>query len=230
MEFDKRKVLTVVTADQAKAGYKGWFADVLTDLESRANNDAPDFIKNIDLSGKTRYPFKSALIGGDWSLFYPDPAPEPTYDELQAEWVKANNVKCGTKVRILKSFTDKDIGEITFSTAMPDEGVFGTISSIGQQYIEVVTVYPYDNATWKIPFMAVEVIKETIRPFNDDELNNLVGKIVRNKQTGYRKLVTGKPNTSLGVNLEGKYICAKDLLNSFMMDDGKSPCGVKEEV
>ena len=84
---------------------------------------------------------------------------------------------------------------------------------------------------WAVPFTALEVIKEpTYRSFNEDELNDLVGKIVRNKQTGYRKLVTGKPTTSLGVNLEGKYINAKDLLNSFMMDDGKSPCGVKEQA
>jgi hypothetical protein len=29
MEFDKSKILTVVTADQAKVEQKGWFADTL---------------------------------------------------------------------------------------------------------------------------------------------------------------------------------------------------------
>ena len=309
MEFDKSKVLTVVTADQAKAGYKGWFADVLTDLESRANNDAPDFIKNIDLSGKTRYPFKSALIGGDWSLFYPDSAPKTTYAERQAQWVKENNVKAGTKVRVTRTFTNNEDGSCCFRhddlvgmigvvsedgiashnlvVDMSDEkmrfipyfalevvkeptyaerqsewvkqndvkigtkvrftrgfddnedgsgscrhrdakGHEGTVERTEHKIVWVTMDGESTENSWASPYTALEIIKETIRPFNEDELNDLVGKIVRNKQTRYRKLVTGKPNTSLGVNLEGKYICAKDLLNSFLMDDGKSPCGVKE--
>lgn len=38
MEFDKNKILTVVTADQAKVGQKGWFADVLDILRELKKN------------------------------------------------------------------------------------------------------------------------------------------------------------------------------------------------
>lgn len=199
MEFDKSKILTVVTADQLKEGQLGWINDTVEYLESdiqiinpykvfRTNKNIVDFPFTAEDRGIRRY-------------FYP--APEPTIPTFK-------------------------VGD----TVVVQRGVLSTEQ-------EIATVI---DPCGKDDFMFVDNNKVrcglkkhlckliTYRPFNEAELNDLVGKIVRNKQTGYRKLVTGKPTTSLGVNLEGKYINAKDLLNSFMMDDGKSPCGIKEEV
>jgi|GEM_PF-4730636 len=41
MEFDKSKILTVVTADQAKVGDLGWFGDTLPFLKGRVGNEEP---------------------------------------------------------------------------------------------------------------------------------------------------------------------------------------------
>ena len=141
MEFDKSKVLTCVTADQAKVGQKGWFADELGTLRRIVEKNSPDVLERVDLSEDERYIFENKFR---WILFYP--APEPSY-----------------------------------------------------------------------------------RPYNNDELNDLVGEVLTNKQSGRKKVVTGKPTASEGVNLDGSYINAKDLLASFYRN-GDEPCGVKEEV
>lgn len=228
MEFDKSKILTVVTADQAKVGQKGWFSNDIHSLKIYIERgDETKELQSVDSDNeytfREQYPIDGSFAC-KYRYFYP--APEPTYAERQAQWVKENSVKVGTKVRFTKGFEEDADG--SFCCEHRDaKGVEGCIDTIKKRWLSVSV----PCGGWAVPFTALEVIKEpTYRPFNEDELNNLVGKIVRNKQTGYRKLVTGKPTTSLGVNLEGKYINAKDLLNSFMMDDGKSPCGIKEEV
>ena len=97
MEFDRSKILTVVTADQAKVGQKGWFADTLEQLEEKVKCSNPsELIGVLDEAWRCR--FEKAISNTRWALFYP--APEPTYAERQAEWVKENNVKEGTKVRV----------------------------------------------------------------------------------------------------------------------------------
>ena len=50
-------------------------------------------------SNNAVHAFKTAFQ--NHALFYP--APEPTYAERQAQWVKENNVKAGTKVRVNKN-------------------------------------------------------------------------------------------------------------------------------
>lgn len=141
MKFDKSKILTAVTADQAKVGQKGWVGDNLTDLFRRVSECHPITIASITSESMEKRFIANANVS---SLFYP--APEPTY-----------------------------------------------------------------------------------RPFNNDELNDLVGEVLTNKQSGRKKLVTGKPTASEGVNLDGSYINAKDLLASFYRN-GDESCGVKEEV
>lgn len=196
MKFDKSKILTCVTADQAKVGMNGWVADTLSVLMRRVKECHPTTIAVITGESMEKRFVSDANV---YALFYP--APEPTIPTF-------------------------NVGD----TVVVQRGVLSTEQ-------EIATVI---DPCGKDDFMFVDNNKVrcglkkhlckliTYRPFNEDELNDLVGKIVRNRQTGYRKLVTGKPTTSLGVNLEGKYINAKDLLNSFMMDDGKSPCGIKE--
>ena len=75
MEFDKNKMLTVVTADQAKVGQKGWFADELGILRERVEKESPNVLERVDLSEDARYIFETNKFR--WSLFYP--ALEPTY-------------------------------------------------------------------------------------------------------------------------------------------------------
>jgi len=218
MEFDKSKILTVVTADQAKVGQKGWFADTLIGLKKKVANSQPQRLIRVlpDATCSAVFLSESGLA---WVLFCP--APEPTYAERQAQWVKENNVKEGTKVRVIRKWKRGDFG---FD--------FGMGATIGEIY-DVTYILDKNIAItkdWAVPYFALEVIKEpTYRPYNNDELNDLVGEVLTSKQSGRRKVVTGKLTASEGVNLDGSYITAKDLLASFYRN-GNEPCGVREEA
>ena len=145
MEFDKSKILTCVTADQAKVGQKGWFSDTLELLEEQVKCSNPsELIRVLGEDYNLRFKKETYTL---WALFYP--APEPTY-----------------------------------------------------------------------------------RPFNDDELNDLVGKDLIQKHTGNAMLVikvvdgeTGKM-VSLGGSQKRN---AQQLLEGWTFKDGH-PCGVREEA
>lgn len=217
MEFDKNKILTVVTADQARIGQKGWFSNHPNLLKSYMERQTPDTLKDLDMDMDS--PFYDGY--NYFNLFYP--APEPTYAERQAEWVKKHNLKVGDKVVVLRTAECREDGWCN--------------DWVGSMNHMVGNSYTYNGAydtgislscgfVW--PYFVLEVVKEpTYRPYNNDELNDLVGEILTNKQSGRRKIVTGKPTASEGVNLDGSYINAKDLLASFYRN-GNEPCGVKE--
>ena len=44
MEFDKSKILTVVTADQARVGQEGWFGETLSALDKRFGKEHPEVL------------------------------------------------------------------------------------------------------------------------------------------------------------------------------------------
>ena len=219
MEFDKSKILTVVTADQAKVGQKGWFASNVETLSRLVLEEQPKELLGFD-SNNAVHAFKTTFQ--NHALFYP--APEPTYAERQAQWVKENNVKAGTKVRVTRTFAEDEDGSCCWAH---DDLVSktGIVQNICPRNLGI-NINGRDLRA--VPYFALEVIKEPYRPYNNDELNELVGEVLTNKQSGRRKLVTGKPTESEGVNLDKKYITAKDLLASFYRN-GNEPCGVKVE-
>lgn len=226
MEFDKSKILTVVTADQAKIGQKGWFADDLETLEINVTSNKPRELIHV-YGEEQRCRFEKEISNTLWSLFYP--APEPTYAERQAQWVKENNVKAGTKVRFTKGFDANEDGSWCCEHRDATGKMGEIIATNLPNSVEVLVDWCSDHS-WSVPYSALEVIKEpTYRPYNNDELNNLVGEVLTHKQSGRRKLVTGKPTATEGVNLDRCYISSKDLLASYYRN-GNEPCGVKEEV
>ena len=140
MEFDKSKILTVVTADQAKIGQKGWFA-ILPEYiqEDMSGGQEPSVLSNIDLDSPSPFTRES---GYAWPLFYP--APELTY-----------------------------------------------------------------------------------RPFTNDELNDIVGKVVTSKLTGDNRMVSERDSLNL-VHIGCSQYTAEDLLEWYTLDG--HPCGVREEA
>jgi hypothetical protein len=159
-------------------------------------------------------------------LFYP--APEPTYKERQKEWVVKNKVCIGTKVRITSDFrSDEDDSNCIFETEnVGKKKIVGEVGRVTGIYYDCILVEVHVE-NWRCPFTVLEVIKETYRPFNDDELNDIVGKVVTNKCTGNNKLVTERTGPS-AVRVGNTGCTAKDLFHCFVLD-GK-PCGVKEEA
>jgi hypothetical protein len=139
MEFDKSKILTVVTADQAKIGQKGWFASNVETLSRLVLEEQPKELLGFD-SNNAVHAFKTAFQ--NHALFYP--APEPT-----------------------------------------------------------------------------------IRPYTDDELNDLVGEVLTIKWTGLHVLVTRKPRTQGIIMLDGSAVNATQLLENYYRNDNE-PCGMEE--
>ena len=74
--FDKNKILTAVTADQAHVGQMGWVASSVRVLKWRVENEKPSELRNAWTTKEGLYPFYN-LSRGIGHLFYP--APEPTY-------------------------------------------------------------------------------------------------------------------------------------------------------
>ena len=154
MEFDKSKILTVVTADQAKVGSIGYFSNYIPTLKGYVAGvySKPD--KLIRVSLDTIYPFFDG--NNYYSLFYP--APEPTYSERQAQWVKENNVKAGTKVRVTRTFTEDEDG----SSCCEHDDLVGMTGVVGKDCIAPhnLGVDMSNGRFIAIPYFALEVIKE----------------------------------------------------------------------
>jgi hypothetical protein len=219
MEFDKNKILTVVTADQAKVGSMGHFSNYIPTLAGYVTIGCkPDKLMRVSLN--TIYPFYDGH--NYYSLFYP--APEPTHADRQAEWVKEHNIQVGTKVRITRDFgRDEEAGTTGHSGVA---GTTGKVWGMGPHYIDVV--YDQDRKVYTTPYYVLEVIKEpTYRPYNNDELNDLVGEVLTNKYTGNNKLVTERLGPS-AVRVGDTGCTSKDLFHYFTLNG--EPCGVREEA
>jgi len=95
-------------------------------------------------------------------------APEQTYAERQAQWVKENNVKAGTKVRVTRTFTEDEDG----SCCWEHDDLVGMTGVVGRYGIATLSlgVDMSDESFIAVPYFALEVIKEpTYRPFKNAE-------------------------------------------------------------
>ncbi len=220
MEFDKSKILTVVTADQAKIGQKGWFASNVETLSRLVLEEQPKELLGFD-SNNAVHAFKTAFQ--NHALFYP--APEPTYAERQAQWVKENNVKEGTKVRVTRTFTEDEDGSCCFAY----NGLVGKTGVVNNISLRNLLICMDNRSMKAVPYFALEVIKEpTYRPYSNDELNDLVGKIVVRKCDG-NKMLVNESISPIKVRLgNGCTYTAKQLLELFTLNG--EPCGVREEI
>ena len=222
MEFDKSKILTVVTADQARVGQKGWFASNVETLSRLVLEEQPKELLGFD-SNNAVHAFKTAFQ--NHALFYP--APEPTYAERQAQWVKENNVKAGTKVRVTRVFTEDEDGSHCFAHS----DLVGMTGSVGEY-----DALPYnlavdmsDGSVRVIPYFALEVIKEpTYRPFkNAEEFKPYRDEWFRVKNGGGFDSVRYYDNNGVK-DSTGNFITYQKLFEAGERENGE-PCGVKEE-
>lgn len=68
-KFDKNKILTCVTADQAKVGSRGYFGDNLHGIKRRFETDTWENLAEVyDEYCDVRFKSES---GSKWALFYP---------------------------------------------------------------------------------------------------------------------------------------------------------------
>ena len=157
MEFDKNKILTVVTAGQAKVGMKGWFGNNMLELEDQCKYESPSKLTTLCHGFMKAFEKDNGLV---YHLFYP--TPEPTYRELFEEWVKDNNVKGGTMVKVVRHFSaDPKCDGVMYGT--DDEKkkrIVGLVGTIDRLWSDCAYVKFSDEGMWACPHTALEVIKE----------------------------------------------------------------------
>lgn len=72
MSFDKKRVLTFVTADKAKKGRAGWVSNEIDRLEVSVKQDPPSILTSD--GGDTHHPdYPFSIEGGAYRYFYPTP-------------------------------------------------------------------------------------------------------------------------------------------------------------
>ncbi|MFA5452814.1 MAG: hypothetical protein WC248_04525 [Candidatus Methanomethylophilaceae archaeon] len=219
MEFDKTKILTAVTADQAKVGQNGWFSDAITDLKNLVQCREPQ--KLIDIDGEDVFCAFEDKDGNPWALFYP--APEPTYAERQAEWIEKNNIKIGCKVRFIKNIKKNEDGA---SCNRHDNmiGKIGTICVINESHIIVAFLGMQQTLC---PYTAIEPITNIgeYRPFaNAEEYKPFRDKVVRNKHLGAFEKVGYYDDKGI-MTCEASYRTYGEAFKEFEFEDG-IPFGV----
>ena len=224
MKFDKSKILTAITARQVKEGQKGWFGECEDEIVRNLEYE-PSSIKEIDRS--RAYAFRSESDFCLYPFFYP--VPEPTYAERQAQWVKENNVKVGTKVRVTRTFTENEDG----SRCWEYDDLVGMSGVVGEYGIAShnLGVDMSDGSFRAVPYFALEVVEPMAyyRPFkNADEFAPHRDEWFRVKKGGGFERITFYDNTGVR-GATSTFITYQSMLESGERENGE-PCGVKEEV
>jgi hypothetical protein len=135
VKFDKNKIKTAVTADEVKVGDRGWFADNLVSLQKKVEGGSL-FLNTVNRIREIHYTKRFRADNDEASLFYP--YEEAAYEKLQEEWVKENNIKVGSKVKIVRT-VDKT-GEYNwypFEFDKEEVGEIFEIRSISKNEIEL---------------------------------------------------------------------------------------------
>jgi len=223
MEFDKSKILTVVTGSKELEGKFGWFGDTPNEIKENMSTKKPKKLLSFD--DNHSYPFEAQDYL--FNLFYP--APEPTYAERQAQWVKENNVKKGTKVRVTRTFTEDEDG----SSCWEHDDLVGMTGVVYNIFSHNLGVDMSDGNLRPIPYFALEVIKEpTYRPFkNAEEFKPYREKWVRYKHNiNAPSYEAFRPFRYSDDDIELlKLLTWEQAFNDVIFEDG-TPFGIKEEV
>ena len=217
--FNSEKFYDKESAIYARAylGEKGWFSCNRIDR----NNSMPyGTLSSITLEhGKS--PFNKNGNDARWAVFYPD------VEDTREEWIKRNNVKVGTKVRIndkkgdtVRFYWDAHM----FKRLRGKEGMVRVFSSsMSADFINVM--FPLDG-DWNVPFSILEVVPEPkYVPFKTVEEifdANMTGKI-ENDSGEYRDWAILPTNSNGEVQITlahyGAYIVAGGL--DFMFKNYK---------
>lgn len=169
--FDKNKVLTTVTAEQAEVGSLGWFGDTLKGVEEKTKRQLP---KELEAVHGYEYKFRFQVKDGDpYSYFLPAP-----YSYFQAKWVKENDLKVGDRVRLIRDWLKGENGYPFVKLSHMSVGDIFTVREIRSYTILVVE----DDCAY-LPYFAIEKVEGEYRPYSKEALAGLVGEtLVRNNK------------------------------------------------
>ena len=130
-----------------------------------------------------------------------EPAPK-SYEERQAEWVEANNIKVGDKVRILRGFEPYEDGvDVSMSEEHKMDGLIGTIGEVREINPSDIGVWSVkDDQSWFWPFFVLEKVEYVPFDFSKPEDRDaLRDKWIRCKSDGNEARISAfrrDPHTS----------------------------------
>jgi len=196
----------------------------------------PDTLKDLDMDIDS--PFYDGY--NYFNLFYP--APEPTHEELFKEWVKDNNIKEGTRVKVVKHFSaDGNSGLIYGTDDENKKYIYGSVGTIDRLCRYCADVKFSDGKVWDCPHTALEVVKETYRPFvNAEEFAPYRDEWFKHKESKCYDMCSSVTDYSdRGIVLCDPYSERDSLkfgfytwggfFEEFERENG-DPCGIREEV
>ena len=214
---DEPAALISVDAPRIKPAYTE--ADIISDPNDQRLigaigkevyfSDASDFVLEEALEGKNTgiltavdahrgHPF---CVDGrmHWGciIIKKDPAkPEAgsSYSERQAEWVKANNIKAGDRVRILRGFKPFEDGtDVSMDDEHKMDGLIGTIGEVRKIDPRSIGVWSTEHdREWYWPFFVLEKVEYI--PFDlskPDDRDALRDKWIKDKRWGNEWLISG---------------------------------------
>lgn len=149
-----KDILTGCVKKKDIIGKKGWFFDSLPRV---INPDQFRYGVLTDTEEDSALPFKddNNIV---WLYFLPEK--EPSYEERQAEWVKANNLKEGDKVKILKAYGGDDHGfDILMAERM--KPLVGKVVTVRTIESDAICLWNEDKSgSWYWPYFVLEKVKD----------------------------------------------------------------------
>lgn len=159
MKFDKSRILTCVTADQANVGDWGWFANDYEGLLEAIAVGRDKLMVLDSVHGRdTCYRFDCSGVA--FALFYPAP-----YDIQQSKWVEINNLKVGDKVKIIKEWTKGEKGFGFSKDHFMLVGYTFEVAEIWKTFIKVKVEITSNEYTYvEVPYFAIEKVEGPTYP------------------------------------------------------------------
>lgn len=113
---------------------------------------------------------------------------EPSYEKQQAEWVKANDIKVGDKVRALKGFVG-NTKDIPYDFTYEMEKLIGKtleVKGVDKKWINVFDENKLGNWAW--PYYCLEKVEDPqfkVGDFVKEKGTEIVGMIIRKSEKGF---------------------------------------------
>lgn len=140
-------------------GKKGWFTDVLRNMKKAIDENNFGFLvdETIDHIDDADVRF---VTNADTKWDYFIPKKERSYIGRQAEWIEANNLKPGDKVRILRRFGPHEDG---FCTSMGSsmEDLVDKVLTVRDTNTTAIRVWNKDFSDfWAWPYFVLEKVED----------------------------------------------------------------------
>lgn len=148
-----KDVLAGNVKEEEIIGKEGWFSDSLVNL-----CEIPRGVYGV-LAGIGDDPESIFLDKDDvgWAYFLPER--KPSYVERQDEWLKANNIAGGDKVRIVRRAESHEDGWDNNWPARMDDDV-GKVGFVVEDNGDKGIVVDTENGYWSYPYFVLEKVKD----------------------------------------------------------------------